>query len=273
MDRFNPKFWANNYFISSLITGITVLAISLSILEAWRSERANQRWQEIAKVTYKDLSRACRDIVAVVQVFYVSSESLLEISGKEPKDILDPWDLNLLRLISLHKRIELPNYPRKEPENTHYSKHRHFPKEIARRLFSDSLWREWADGQIDRSWTRHCELVAMWSSLMMESDESRTFLNYFAMLDHDLRRIYYGLLDYNDSNEEFEKLWLEINLLDVRSRILYNRLRGAAKVDSVSRPDIIKYCTIDRKDIEKIFDPKLGSDEILSQYCKFFVKP
>jgi len=253
--------WQDHPFTLGIVTGLITLFISFFILEEWRQEHTNQLWREVAKVAYKDVSRLCREIVRSMQLLYVCVEQL-------PQDndylYLDPWGLDLAKKVNESKRnIDVAILSIESPV-MFKNHHRHFAYARCQELCADESWRIWALKQIDMLWSQHCDLVGKWAPLMMESNESREFLNQFSKLDQNFRRIYFSLLDYRDGYEK--RLWAEFNLLDLQSRAIYNSLRVAASPDYVGRPDLFKLCyardTAAKKHLEL-----LGTVEDLEGYC------
>lgn len=253
--------WSRRPFLTGVVTGLLTLAFSFFILETWRQEHTNQLWHEVAKVAYKDISRACRDMVATVQLLYTCLDQL---PSEYNSNILDPWDLKLHERARVSKRDSSVPILMQHDTVMIGNQDRHFSLSRCVQLCEDESWRQWSLAQIDLLWTKHCDLIAQWAPLMMQSDQSREFLNNFSMFDHNFRRIYFNLYEFQSGSGE--KLWSELTLLDLRARAMYNSLRGAARPDQVNRPDLFKLCADQDLKLSRILR-RIQMSEDLPNYC------
>lgn len=253
--------WEHFPFLTGIVSGVITLAFSFFIFENWRQKRTDQLWEEVAKVTYKDLSRTCRDIVATIQILYICVKQL---PHEYDRAYLDPWSLNLFERVNRSQRqLHAPIL-----DATHHimieNPHRHFSKERCEHLYQNQDWRKWAIVQVDLLWTQHCDVVAKWAPLMMHSSQSRKFLNEFSKFDHEFRRIYFKLSD--SDSFKVENLWNDITLLDLSARALYNDLREAANPDPVNRPDLFHLCTTRQKKSNEDLR-NIAAHDKLQEYC------
>jgi|APCry1669190646_1035306.scaffolds.fasta_scaffold45764_1 hypothetical protein len=274
-------YWLKHPYFAGLLTGITTLFITFLIIENLKIEYANSLWREVAKVAYKDISRFCKELVALVQLTYVPTELISDESNfnserKRNALNLDPWDLDLSTRAQEGKRQEFSAVG--VIEDLRHNTHRHLPLVSVMNNFSNVEFSKWALLQIDTLWTSHCDLMAKWASLMMNSGESREILNSFASFDHDFRILYYQLKETStavgDKQELFERIdlsevWFNLNFLDIRARVLHNELRRKAEPDDIGRPDAFVICDKMKPLARPITTRKLTKEKFFGA-CDFF---
>lgn len=269
------KYWESHPYFAGLLTGTTTLFITFLIIETWKIEYSNSLWREVAKVAYKDMSRLCKDLVGFVQLTYVSPELILarshqSVNSASSAQHLDPWDLDLKTRAMRSGRLDILQSIF-VTESVSSNDHRHVPvAELAENLSTPEMV-SWAISQIDNLWTTHCSLISQWASLMMNSSESREFLNSFATLDHDFRILYYQLNAVLSAlppkgipNQEkmIAEIWFSLNYLDLRARVLHNKLRRRAEPDYIGRPDEIILCPKSDSHYEAIIEREFDFSNI-----------